>query len=168
MAGSYWPVGYWWDTVAGSGPPPAPIAATTRYEQIHNLLVDVALNFTFPVVEFDKTTHRALPYGGLTLAPGTIQANQTGSNFDRATQYGLALRQTRGGWQWQMTLVFQKRIRLDGFEKSLMENPPRLEADAFGPTVILRLTDSDVDDAGHHSTRGTKVTYSFDADELSV
>ena len=165
-AANHWLDGYWFE-FTGDPPSGRPVA-TTRYEQIHNLLVDAALDYTFPVVKFDKTSHRANPYDGETQDPGSIQANQTGSSFESAERYGLGLRQSRAGWQWQMTLVFQSRIRLDGFERSLMENPPRLDSDEFGPTVIMRLTDSDVDDAGHHSSRGTKVTYSFDADELSV
>lgn len=167
MASSHWPVYHW--VISGTTIiVEPPVAGTSRWEKLHNLLIARATAFDFPVLTFDKDTHLANS-SVETTSPDSAIADESGGSFEGAVRYGASIRQRRTGWSWEMTLSFNRRVQTDLFERDLSDDPPRLHRDGDDPPIILRLVDVSRDNGGgHFASRGTKVTYSFDAEILSV
>lgn len=147
------------------------VNGTTYYfqkERIHNKLVSLAqLGLFFPV-GYDRDSDM-MGIDGLdtaTVAPKSIETNETISRMGPARRNRTDGRRDRLSWTWELYLDFQEEVALEIFERELLSQPPILPrvVDQELQQVTLNLVDCGYSHPPEHeSTSGTQAKLIFDA-----
>jgi hypothetical protein len=141
--------------------------AVGQYQRIQNALVNAVKGGAFYPVVHDKDTHLATVDDSTPLAPEAVQANEEGSAFEGDARRATGLFSKRVSWSWLVTATWNTHISGEAFEEA-QETTIKLPRSGALEAVALRLVGADYDHPGEQSAKGSKVTYSFDVELLTV
>lgn len=116
---------------------PAPVLIDVLIEAA---LVALVSGGTFNVITYDQN---GVPSSSATtLAPKEIVAYPTSSRFEIDPTNGMVLRQRRSEWTWALVALWESRVSVAPFERTMIQSQHLIAADEANkiPQVELRFS----------------------------
>jgi hypothetical protein len=143
-------------------------AVITQYGRIQEALLDAIEAATFPVVRYNRDTNRATVADLEVGHPTSIHAEEVSSSFADARRLRTSSRLEKTLWPWEVQIHFSRKVALELFEDSVVENPPTLSRTVDLPQQVRLLLRSSryTHPLRQDAPGGTRAIFQFEA-ELS-